>query len=294
MSHDKGPYCYARRFHEMLGLGAGSDFERQLAVKPRAAQLLDASLRRRPELRDQRIHLSGATDCYQPLERDWQLTRACLAVCVRRQQPVSVITRSPLVVRDLDLLLRLDPWVAISIPLLDRHTCQALEPWAPPPSARLDALAALADAGVPVGVLVNPVIPGLAEPDMTETLRLAAQAGATWGGRPGCPAGIGGRGLRASPPPGPPLPGRGRAGANPQGLGRAARAAPEASSTARRSGLGGHPQAVRAREGPAGAGRWAAGDASATGAAQPVVATPRQPPRGWARSARRARATRAS
>jgi len=175
-------YCYARRFHELLGLGAGSDFERVLTVKPDAARLLDAALRRRPELRSERVHFSGATDCYQPLEHSWKLTQACLEVCARHRQPVSLVTRAALVARDAGLLATMDAWVVFSIPLGDRTECRALEPGAPSPAARLAAMATLARAGVPVGVSISPIIPGLSEPHMARTLQAAAAAGARWAG----------------------------------------------------------------------------------------------------------------
>ncbi len=175
-------YCYARRFHELLGLGAGSDFERVLMIKPQAGPLLAEALRRRPALRGERLHFSGATDCYQPLERRYGLTRACLEVCARYGQPVSIVTRSALVARDAELLAGMDAWVAFSIPLGDRAVARALEPGAPSPSARLDAMATLALAGVPVGVSISPIVPGLSEADMADTLRQAVDAGASWAG----------------------------------------------------------------------------------------------------------------
>ncbi|MGH2570812.1 MAG: PA0069 family radical SAM protein, partial [bacterium] len=99
-------YCYARRTHEYLGLGAGTDFERKILVKPRAPELLDAAFRK-PSWRGELVAFSGVTDCYQPLEASWKLTRGCLEVCVRWENPVVVVTKSQLVRRDVDLLKQL-------------------------------------------------------------------------------------------------------------------------------------------------------------------------------------------
>ncbi|MDP6932419.1 MAG: PA0069 family radical SAM protein [Myxococcota bacterium] len=176
-------YCYARRYHEFLGMGAGSDFERRITIKPRAAELLEAEFLRQ-RWKGERIAFSGVTDCYQPLERKYALTRACLQVAARYRNPVAIITRSPLVVRDADILVELNRHCAVSVnvslPLLDPELCRALEPGAPGPQARLDAISALSEVGVPVGVSVSPVIPGLSDRALPETLRQAREAGARW------------------------------------------------------------------------------------------------------------------
>lgn len=176
-------YCYARTYHEYLGLGAGADFERRILVKRRAPELLEQALRR-PSWDGAPIALSGATDCYQPLERKLELTRCCLAVAARFRQPVGIITRSPLVTRDLDLLKELARWgavrVGVSIPVLDPDLARALEPGAPPPSARLAAVAALHDAGIPVGVSLAPLIPGISDRLLPRALEAAREAGARW------------------------------------------------------------------------------------------------------------------
>lgn len=176
-------YCYARTFHELLGYGAGSDFERRIVVKVRAPELLEATFEAR-RWKGDRIAMSGATDCYQPLERRYELTRRCLQVCARYRNPVSVVTRSPLVVRDIDVLLPLVSYeavsVTVSVPILDAGLARALEPGAPSPQARLDAVRALSSAGVPVGVSVGPVIPGLNDRDLPATLQAAREAGARW------------------------------------------------------------------------------------------------------------------
>ena len=181
-------YCYARRFHELLGFGAGTDFETRVVVKRRAAELLEAAFRK-PSWKGELVAFSGATDCYQPLERRYRLTRACLEVCARFRNPVAILTRSPLLVRDLDVLLELHRHrivgVSMSIPILDRHTCQALEPGAPLPAQRLRAVRALADAGLPVGVNIAPVIPGLNDRELPAILKATRAAGArhAWMGR---------------------------------------------------------------------------------------------------------------
>ena len=176
-------YCYAREYHEYMELGAGTDFERILFTKPDAPALLEAALRRR-SWRGERITMSGVTDPYQPIERQHRLTRGCLEVMTRFRNPVGIITRSPLIVRDLDLLVELAEHgaaqVTFSIPVMDPDLARLLEPGAPPPSARLAAIAALSEAGVPVGVSLAPLIPGLNDAGVPEALRAARAAGAAW------------------------------------------------------------------------------------------------------------------
>lgn len=176
-------YCYARPTHEYLGYGAGSDFERVIVVKRYAPALLEEALRA-PSWQGEPICFSGVTDPYQPLERRYELTRACLEVCLRYRNPVSLITRSPLLTRDLDLLLGLNEHraviVSISLPIVDAELARLIEPGAPPPSARLRAIEALASAGVPVGVNVSPIVPGLNDAGAPDALKQAREAGARW------------------------------------------------------------------------------------------------------------------
>lgn len=176
-------YCYARRTHEYLDDNAGTDFERRIYVKREAAALLQAAFDR-PSWVGEAVNFSGATDCYQPVERKLEITRACLAVCARYRNPISVITRSPLVLRDLDLLVELASvqaaWVVISMPIVDPEVQRKLEPGAPPPAARLRAIRALAEAGVPVGVSLGPIVPGVNDHTLPGALQAAAEAGATW------------------------------------------------------------------------------------------------------------------
>jgi DNA repair photolyase len=128
--------------------------------------------------------LSGNTDCYQPLERQWKLTRAMLEVCLRYRQPVAIITRSSLIARDAQLLAQLNELSAVrvtfSLPILDRTLCRALEPHAPPPGRRLEAMRVLADAGVPVGVNIAPCIPGITDRQLPAILKATHDAGARW------------------------------------------------------------------------------------------------------------------
>jgi DNA repair photolyase len=175
-------YCYARPTHEYLGFGAGTDFETRIAVKPRAAELLREAFER-PGWKGELVAFSGVTDCYQPLEASWRLTRACLEVCAEYRNPVSIVTKAPLVERDLDLLSRLASEarasVSLSIPFLDRGHARALEPGAAAPERRLETLRRLSRAGVPCGVLLAPVIPGLNDEEVPRILEAAREAGAT-------------------------------------------------------------------------------------------------------------------
>jgi len=174
-------YCYARPSHQYLGFGAGTDFEKRIVVKTNAAECLARELAKR-SWRGEPITFSGNTDCYQPLEASYALTQACLEVCRQRRNPVAVITKSSLVLRDLDLLTSLaraaDVRVFVSVPFADASDCRALEPGAPVPAKRFETLRALAAAGIRTGVAVAPLIPGLNEAQVPEILERAAAAGA--------------------------------------------------------------------------------------------------------------------
>ncbi len=174
-------YCYARPSHEYLGFSAGLDFERRIMVKEDAPALLRAtfaSQRWEPQV----VALSGNTDCYQPVERRLQLTRRCLEVFVEFRNPVAVITKSALVARDADLFGELAKHgaaaVSSSITTLDPVVARRMEPRAARPERRLDAVAALATAGVPVNVMIGPVIPGLNDEEIPRILEAGAKAGA--------------------------------------------------------------------------------------------------------------------
>ncbi len=174
-------YCYARPTHEYLGFSAGLDFETRILVKEDAPELLRRALAS-PRWQPRVVALSGVTDAYQPIERKLELTRRCLEVFAEFRNPVAIITKSALVARDADLLGELAGHgaaaVHISVTCLDRELQRRLEPRAATPQRRLAAIEALAAAGVPVGVMVAPVIPGLTEHEIPAILAAAARAGA--------------------------------------------------------------------------------------------------------------------
>jgi DNA repair photolyase len=178
-------YCYARPYHEYLGLSAGLDFETKIFVKPEAPELLRRELGR-AGWKGEPLGLSGVTDCYQPVERRLRLTRGCLEVMVECRQPVGAITKSALVARDADLFADLSRSqaadVCVTITTLDEPLRRALEPRAATAEARLDAVARLAERGVPVGVMVAPVIPGLTDHEIPRILQRAREAGASFAG----------------------------------------------------------------------------------------------------------------
>jgi len=174
-------YCYARPSHEYLGFSAGLDFERRILVKEDAPDLLRQAFGR-ASWQGEVVALSGNTDCYQPVERHLGLTRRCLEVFVECRNPVGVITKAALVARDADLLAALAAdgaaHVFVSLTTLDDELAGRLEPRAARPGRRLDAIGALVAAGVPVGVLIAPVIPGLTDAEIPRLLEAAAAAGA--------------------------------------------------------------------------------------------------------------------
>ncbi len=178
-------YCYARPSHEYLSFGAGTDFERKLVVKKRAAELLRAAFDD-PKWAGERLMFSGVTDCYQPLEASYRLTRGCLEVCLEYRNPASIITKAPLVERDIDLLQELDRntqvSVMVSVPFWDEAKARAIEPFVTTPARRLRSIERLARAGITVGVMVAPIIPGLNDEDIPQVLQAARDAGATRAG----------------------------------------------------------------------------------------------------------------
>ncbi len=172
-------YCFARQYHEYLGYGAGTDFETKLVVKPNAPALLRQELKR---TRDKMPHLdfSFATDPYLPLEAEYQLTRKCIEVCAEFGVPVGIVTKSPLVTRDIDVLKRLRKVsVHFSLPFLTKESSNPFEPYTPVPEARFRAMKLLADEGIQVGIGIAPVIPGYNEPEIPGLLERAKEAGAT-------------------------------------------------------------------------------------------------------------------
>ena len=174
-------YCYARRTHQYLDFGAGSDFDSKIVVKINASELLQKRFET-DSWNGDRIIFSGVTDCYQPLEASYEITRGCLAICARYRNPIGIITKGALIRRDIDLLQELTQdsacWVAMSIAFLDDQMSLKLEPHAPRPSTRLRALEALSKSGIHTGLALAPVIPGLNDTQIPELLRRAAEAGA--------------------------------------------------------------------------------------------------------------------
>ncbi len=174
-------YCYARPGHETLGMNAGLDFETRILVKHDAPQLLRAELAA-ASWRGEHITLSGVTDCYQPAEREFRLTRGCLEVMLEARQTVGIITKNALVTRDLDVLAALAAQnlvhVYLSITTLDAELARTLEPRTATPRARLRAIEELAAAGVPVGLMTAPIIPGLNDQEIPAILQAARSAGA--------------------------------------------------------------------------------------------------------------------
>lgn len=173
--------CYARPTHEYLGYSAGLDFETKILVKRRAPAMLREALAK-PGWKPRVVAMSGVTDPYQPAERTLEITRACLEVLRDFRNPVAVITKNRLVTRDADLLGELAAHraagVYLSITSLDRSLQRVMEPRTSTPTGRLEAIRALAEAGVPVGVMVAPVIPGLTDHEVPAIVQAAADAGA--------------------------------------------------------------------------------------------------------------------
>ena len=175
-------YCYARPTHEYWGFGAGSDFESKIIVKREAATLLRRAFEKH-SWKGELILFSGNTDCYQPLEASLELTRSCLEVCAEYRNPVGIITKAVLVLRDLDVLRRLQQEASIhvyfSIPFSDDEVARKVETHAPSSRKRFEAMKSLANAGIPTGISLSPIIPGLNDEDVPDLLTRAKQAGAT-------------------------------------------------------------------------------------------------------------------
>ncbi len=178
-------YCFARPFHEYLGYSSGLDFETKIFVKVEAPLLLRNELSSK-KWTPQVVVLSGVTDCYQPAERHFRLTQECLKIFAEFKNPVSIITKSALVVRDIPILADLSKFngirVFVSITTLDANLARRMEPRASSPSARLRAIADLNAAGIPVGVMAAPMIPGLTDHELPSILSAARDAGARYAG----------------------------------------------------------------------------------------------------------------
>lgn len=178
-------YCFARPTHEYLGFSAGLDFESRIMVKENAAELLRKELSS-PKWKPQVLVMSGVTDCYQPIERKLQITRRCLAVLAEFRNPVAIVTKNHLVTRDIDLLSELAGHnasaVNVSVTTLDPTLTPRLEPRASLPQHRLAAIRELSAAGIPVNVMVAPVIPGITDHEIPAIVAAAVQAGARGAG----------------------------------------------------------------------------------------------------------------
>lgn len=178
-------YCYARNSHQYWGYSAGLDFESRIIVKPTAPALLEKVFLSKT-WRPQPISLSGNTDCYQPIEKKMQITRSTLQVCAKYRNPVGIITKNQLVERDLDILKDLASEnlvrVIFSITGTDEKIRLQTEPRTATYKQRLVTMGQLSKAGIPVGVMVAPIIPGLTDHMIPDVLRLAAENGATFAG----------------------------------------------------------------------------------------------------------------
>jgi DNA repair photolyase len=175
-------YCFARPTHAYLGLSPGLDFESRLFVKPEAAKLLDQELRK-PGYAPAVIAMGTNTDPYQPIERDYKITRGILEVMSAFNHPVGIVTKSALIRRDIDILApmaeRRLAHAFVSVSTLDRDLARKMDPRAPTPARRLETIRALAEAGIPVGVMAAPMIPALNDQEMERVLEAAVAAGAT-------------------------------------------------------------------------------------------------------------------
>ena len=174
-------YCYARPYHEYLGLSSGLDFESMIFVKSDAPELLAAELSK-PSWEPDWIALGGVTDCYQPVERKLEVTRRCLQVLADARHPCGLVTKNKLVARDLDVFQELAKHgcgrVYVSLTTLDPELARRMEPRASTPADRLAAMKTLAEGGVPVGVMTAPLILGLNDHEMPKLLEAARDAGA--------------------------------------------------------------------------------------------------------------------
>ncbi len=174
-------YCYARPTHQYLGWGAGTDFDRKIVAKVNAPELLRRELSRK-SWKGETIVFSGVTDCYQPTEAVYGLTRRCLEICRDFRNPVGIVTKGALVRRDVDVLSALareaQATVYVSVPFADDRAARALEPNVATPSQRLETIALLSAAGIRTGVALAPIIPGLNDSDIPRILARARGAGA--------------------------------------------------------------------------------------------------------------------
>ena len=174
-------YCYARPYHEYLGMNAGLDFETKILVKFDAVRILRRELNK-PSWKGEWLHMSGVTDCYQPCERNFRLTRGLLEVMNEANQAVTIVTKNALVCRDIDILADMArrnlAQVGLSVTTLDAKLGRVLEPRTSSPEARLKAIAALSAAGIPVRAMLAPMIPGLTDHELPQLMAAVKEAGA--------------------------------------------------------------------------------------------------------------------
>ncbi|TNJ47251.1 PA0069 family radical SAM protein [Tamlana fucoidanivorans] len=175
-------YCYARNSHEYWGYGAGLDFEQNILVKKEAAKLLEAHITKK-SWKAVQIIMSGNTDCYQPVEKQFEITRRCLEVFLKYKHPVGIITKNAMIKRDLDLLIELAKdnlvTVNISITSLSEDIKRILEPRTASIKKRLDTVKLLSDNGIPVNVMIAPIIPSINSHEILSLAKVVAQYGAT-------------------------------------------------------------------------------------------------------------------
>ncbi len=174
-------YCFARPTHAFMGLSAGLDFESRLFAKPDAAKLLERELSK-PDYEPRVIAMGTNTDPYQPIEKEWRITRQLLEVLNSCNHPVGIVTKSSLVLRDIDILKQMAEKnlvkVAVSVTTLDRKLARTMEPRAATPPKRLEAIRDLSEAGIPVAVMASPIVPGLNDHEIERILDSAKAAGA--------------------------------------------------------------------------------------------------------------------
>ena len=178
-------YCYARPTHEYWGFSAGIDFERKIMVKKNAPELLEKFFRKRNYI-PKTIMLSGNTDCYQPIERELEITRKILEVCLAYRHPVSILSKNALVLRDLDLFIKMNELnlisVALSIPTMNEDLRRKMEPRTSSAIKKLEALKILKENNIPTGAMIAPIIPGLNSDETLNIIKEISETGADWFG----------------------------------------------------------------------------------------------------------------
>ena len=178
-------YCYARPTHEYWGFSAGIDFERKIMVKKNAPELLEKFFIKRNYI-PKTIMLSGNTDCYQPIERELEITRKILEVCLAYRHPVSILSKNALVLRDLDLFIKMNELnlisVALSIPTMNEDLRRKMEPRTSSAIKKLEALKILKENNIPTGAMIAPIIPGLNSDETLNIIKKISETGADWFG----------------------------------------------------------------------------------------------------------------